>query len=88
MPPESLGSSPDFRLTAASLPPRGVVARLLEAFVRWAAHRAMELDDRSIVAIAEWRNLRRADRDFQGLDDRIFRTSGSSERPQRNEPQL
>jgi hypothetical protein len=42
----------------------------LEAFVRWSAHRAIELDDRSIVAIAERRNLRRADRDFQSLDDR------------------
>jgi hypothetical protein len=48
----------------------------------------MEVDDRGIVAIAEWRNLRRADRDFQGLDDRILGTSGSSERAQRNAPQL
>jgi hypothetical protein len=38
----------------------------------------MELDDRGIVAIAEWRNLRRADRDFQGLDDRIL---GHRDRP-------
>ena len=38
MPAESLGSSPDFRLTAAFLPPRRVVARLLEAFVGWSAH--------------------------------------------------
>ena len=31
MPAESLGSSPDFRLTAAFLPPRGAAGRLLEA---------------------------------------------------------
>ena len=39
MPAESLGSSPDFRLTAAFLPPPGAAGRLLEACVGWSAGR-------------------------------------------------
>jgi hypothetical protein len=42
MPAESLGSSPDFRLTAAFLPPPGAAGRLLEACVDWSANRALD----------------------------------------------
>ena len=44
MPAESLGSSPDFWLTAAFLPPPGVGGRLLEACVGGLRITSMELD--------------------------------------------
>ena len=46
MPAESLGSSPDFRLMAAFLPPPGVAGRLLKRVLVGRRITAMELDHR------------------------------------------
>jgi hypothetical protein len=49
---KSLGSSPGLQLTATSVPPRGLVTRLFDAFVRWQLGRldqriaTLKLDER------------------------------------------